>query len=275
MAFADFETSDQNSLRVQLITITAGNETFRLATSEADFDLVGVPYTATNVSLSNIVQAARDRNKPINLTMPTAHPFVQRYVATLPGQVVSVRVLEIQRDDPDQQTIEVFSGSTSSVAFSNHGTESQIALLPRFAQLGRTAPRHTYQVRCNHVLYDSRCRVNKALFRFSGNIGSYDASTSVMTVPGLAAAKGGSFAVAGYVTNADLTDYRMVISQNVDALTLHFPFASNFPVTVGTAVDVQAGCAHDTAACSGVFNNFPNYGGNPYNPQKNVFQSGL
>ena len=97
-------------------------------------------------------------------------------------------------------------------------------------------------------------------------------SDNTYIIPGLTASPADP-ATGGYVTFADL-DYRLILSQDGDTVTLLLPFNTS-QVTVGTSVDVYAGCDHTIAICKTQFDNVINYGGYAFVPLKNPFQSGL
>jgi hypothetical protein len=67
-------------------------------------------------------------------------------------------------------------------------------------------------------------------------------------------------------------DARLILASSGDTLTLLLPFSVD---VLGTDVDVFAGCTHDLAICSSKFDNVVNYGGFPFIPRKNPFNSTL
>ena len=274
MTFAAQEISLESSSRVQIIKFAVGLETFNYISTKEDRTIDAVLYTAIGFNLGPNDISMEDRGKTIVLTLPPDDPFVLRYLSVLPGVKSTVTVLETQRRDGTEETIIAFRGIVQSVGFTRNATEAKVALLPIQGLATRTGPRHTYQSLCNHMLYDERCQVAKATFTYSGNASVFDTATNVLTVDGLFAAKGADWAIGGYVSNNALADYRMIIAQSSDDVTLHFPFPTAFPL-VGNTVEVIAGCDHSLAVCSSKFANVINYGGSAFIPNKNIFGVGL
>jgi hypothetical protein len=88
-------------------------------------------------------------------------------------------------------------------------------------------------------------------------------------VPGLSA-NGVNWALGGYVATGN--DYRMVVAQSGDVLTLLIDFAAPM---LAQAVTVHAGCSHLIAVCHSKFANAIRFGGFPYIPKRNPFETGI
>ncbi|KPJ92584.1 MAG: hypothetical protein AMS18_07060, partial [Gemmatimonas sp. SG8_17] len=129
-------------------------------------------------------------------------------------------------------------------------------------------PRFRYQSLCNHVLYDANCTVVRSSYLYSGTVTA--ASGNEVTINNLAL-KGPTWAIGGYV-NIDDTDYRMVLDQSGDVVTVLLPFDE---AVLGKTAEVYAGCDHTIGTCNGKFSNAVNYGGFPFVPKINPFEEGL
>jgi hypothetical protein len=93
----------------------------------------------------------------------------------------------------------------------------------------------------------------------------------VYTVDGLTA-KGAGWAIAGVLVNPTSTDFRLIIAQTNDQVTVLMPFPTSL---VGQTLSVLAGCDHTLPTCKTKFNNVINYGGFMFVPHKNPFATGL
>jgi uncharacterized phage protein (TIGR02218 family) len=166
----------------------------------------------------------------------------------------------------------VFKGTVRAVSFTDNGYLAKLSVLPLNA-LQRNVPRRTYQYKCNHVLYDSRCQVVEGDFRFVNTVSAVSADGRTLTVPGLDAAKGVGFSSGGFVTIPTLGEFRLILThQATDQIVIIMPFAVS---PVGTSVEVLAGCNHDLDICKSKFDNVINYGGTPFVPLKNPFTAGV
>ncbi len=154
--------------------------------------------------------------------------------------------------------------------------EAEITCNPQTNVFKRSGPRMTYSGLCDHVLYDARCKILRSgdpagEFTFTGLVSGV--SGSDITVNGLAA-RGAGWAITGFVQApaGAPEDKRLILAQAGDTITLLLPFS--IPVA-GLNVDVFAGCTHDLAICQSKFDNVINYGGFPFIPRKNPFNSTL
>lgn len=274
MAFETNEISLEDSSRVQLIKFAVGSDTFNYISTKEDTTIDGTLYTAVGFKLSQNSLEMEDRGKTILLTLPADDDFVARYLSVLPGILSTITVLEYQRRDVAEETIIAFKGLVQSVGFTKNATEAKVALLPLQGLASRTGPRATYQNLCGHLLGDVRCQVDTSLFTYTGTASAFDSDTNIVTVDGIFTANGAGWATGGYLTNDTLDDYRMIIAQSGDDLTLHFAFSDDFPLLTGD-VDVVAGCDRSLATCKTKFDNVVNYGGFAFVPNKNIFSVGL
>lgn len=268
MTFAAFETSLEGGEPVELYEIRVGLTTYRYCSSEDDYVFAGDTYSPAALQRSSVKLTAELRSELFVLELPGSDPFPQLYVNILPGQRASFTVRRLHRQDPDQQAIVLFKGFVASVAYSNDGTQAKLAVAPITAALSRLIPRVGYQGLCNNFLYDAQCKVVQNDFKFTAAVSAI--TGSVYTIPGLSA-NGADWAVAGFV-QLGTTDFRLILSQSGDDITLIFPFASNI---TGENVDVFAGCDHSLAVCKVKFNNVINYNGFAFVPQKDIFAKGL
>lgn len=121
-----------------------------------------------------------------------------------------------------------------------------------------------YQLACNHVLYDARCKAVRA------------DHTTYSTVAGISADEMQVTVEADGVENNDLRagelivdrtgERRFVMGNSADVISISHPFVD---IEVSDSVTMVKGCVHNIGDCDGKFDNIPNYGGFPYIPTKN------
>jgi uncharacterized phage protein (TIGR02218 family) len=125
-------------------------------------------------------------------------------------------------------------------------------------------PRTVYQPSCGHALFDAGCGLSKAAFEVAGTVSLNSASQRVvatnLTQP------------SGYFNGGTL---RFVSGENAGALATVLAYAGGVftlmrpligEILAGDAVVACPGCPRTVAACSGVFANLANFGGQPHVP---------
>jgi len=169
----------------------------------------------------------------------------------------------------------MFRGFVTAAAFDDE--ICTLSLKPFNELFQREMPRQTYQGLCNHVHYDGRCKIveSSAPNRFTGIVISQTNNGEVINIAGLGAVADnkspGQAFKGGFVRLLDSSDFRMVLDQQGDDLTLLLPFRNS---VLGTDVVVQRGCDRSLTTCREKFDNVINYGGFPHVPTVNPFGQG-
>lgn len=275
MTFVAQETSQESGEVFQLFEFVFGAEVFRLTSNQDDVTWAGIFYTATQISSSKIQASVEDAINRVTISLPLDHPIPQKFIANVPGSKGSVVISRAHFNDGLEETIIEFDGFVASVKFDGE-LEAKVICNPQTNIFKRSGPRMTYSGLCNHVLYDARCKILRTgdpfdEFTFTGLVSGV--SGNDITVNGLSA-NGVGWAVSGFVQApaGAPDDKRLILAQSGDTITLLLPFS--IPVS-GLNVDVLAGCTHDLAICLSKFDNVINYGGFPFIPRKNPFNSTL
>jgi uncharacterized phage protein (TIGR02218 family) len=268
---SQLEKSREESRPVEVYEFTLGSQVFRYTTSEDTLTIGGNDYTPLPILRNGITIGSDQGRRTLQITVPSTNSFVQRYTDVIPGDTAFVTVNRYQRDEAPafNTTILLFTGKVQSVQFSKDGTSAIIAVRSLESALSRNVPRFTYMGMCNHFLYDAGCGVNPASFDYIGSVSSVSGNT--ITVAGVSGS--GIDFVGGYCRPVAQQDFRLILAQAGDVLTLLLPFSSD---PTGANMQCFAGCDHIlTGDCQNVFNNVERFGGFAFVPNKNVFQSGL
>lgn len=269
MTYQAFEESIEGGRPIELFKFTVGSTIYRYTSSEDDhippFD--ANTYFSRQIARSNPSQTTDDRRQQMSVTLPADDALAVRFIDIPPGQEVSLEITRYHRGDTEAYI--VWQGRIIGAGYSQGGGTCSLEGVTDEAAFSRPIPRFKYQGLCNHVLYDALCTVARASFKYTGTVTGVVGNT--ITVDGLLAAKGADWAVGGYIDNGS-NDFRMVVSQAGDVLTMFVPF-ENSPD--GTSVDVFAGCDHTINVCGSKFSNAVNYGGFPFVPTYNPFSRGL
>lgn len=270
MTFNAFETSVESGRPVELYEFRFGTEVFRLTSAEVDVLLGLETFKAVPIQRERIGANADPSQDRLKITLPASHDFAKRFVASAPGARVTLIVRRMHVGDPDNETIVIFDGAVHVAGYPGDGRTCELVALPANSATARPTPRYTYQNLCNHMLYDSRCKINESDPQWQKILPVTAVSGATITVTG-AGAFGSDFFVAGFVAFAG--DFRTVTAQATDVLTLISPFASS---PLNQSVRCQAGCKLRLVDdCVNKFNNLVNFGGFPYVPTKNPFATGL
>ena len=270
MTFLANETSAEDGAPVELYELSVGFDTFNLTSAEDEFVDGVTTYTPTEVKRTTITVGPEDRQDVLELSLPSDHEFVQRFISIPPGQEATLTIKRFHRFDGATPEILVwFKGIVRSVGFSDDGFRSTIAVTPLTGGLSRLVPRFLYSNVCNHVHYDSGCKVIQNNFRLQGTITVVDGFD--ITVPG-ASGFADDFFNSGFVSLGG-SDFRLVLDHTGDVLRLLLPFPN--ADLIGSAVDVFAGCDHSIVVCKTKYNNVLNYGGFAFVPTKNPFETGI
>lgn len=272
MTYDAHEKSIESGRPIELFELILGSETFRWTSAQDDQVISSITYTAIPIKRSKLEQGP-DAKGTLELTVPGSNEFARRYISSVPGSEARVRIFRFHRPDtPTPEVRQLFDGVVKAVRFADKGRQAKIAIDPRITGGSRSGPRFVFSSACNHVLYDDDCQVDDTdpSFRYSTGIVTAINGRDI-TISGLNTFGDGWFD-AGYVELVGATDGRLIIKQVGDVCTLLLPFPDSI---MGQQVTVFAGCAHDPTACADKFTNFERYGGFPFVPAINPFQTGI
>jgi len=270
---ADFDTLEsslEESRPIELFEFTLGSTVYRYTSAEDDIVIGSNTFTAVAIARGKVEQGSDQNNRNVTVTMPSSFALPQQYITVPPGEKCSVNIFRYQRDEPSLATqVLLFKGRIATCRFPNDGHSAEFAVRSIESALNRNIPRFSFMGSCNHILYDDSCGVDPATFDHVGAVSSISGNT--ITVTGLSAS--GIDFVGGYVRPLAGQDFRMVLAQSGDVITMLLPFASD---PTGTNVQAFAGCDHIlTGDCALVFDNVAEFGGFHYVPIDNIFETGL
>jgi len=272
MTFVAFEESAEQSAPIEVYEFSVGSDTWNYTSAETEKTIGGRTYTPLAIEHGNRVDGPEERQSVFTIRVPSDTPIAQLYTNIPPGQRGLVKVKRYQLlDTVDLELTIIFDGTIRTVSFESKTQIANISAQPAISSTTRPAPRAVYSSACNHVLYDSRCGVDPddAAYKVTSTVSGV--TDKVLTVPGLSAFADGFF-TAGFIELADGSDARTIFDHTGNDITLHYSFPG---VITSESVIVRAGCSHDSSTCVSKFNNFINYGGFPFVPLKNPFESGI
>ena len=267
-----YETSVENSRPIELFTLVLGATTWRYTNSPDDITIGANTWTATPISRSEINDKREELEQTVSVELPTSLPLPQLYITSVPGITATLEVQRTQDLDTvpgPREIITIFKGRIESVSFTKDGAVATLLVRAFTAAFSKELPRQRYSNVCNHALYDSRCGVVKATYAHSGTVDAISGRT--IDVNGASGEADGYYR-GGYVETSGGLDRRLILEHVGDTLTLPLAFAD---VVVTDTVTIYPGCGHSVTDCRQKFSNILNFGGFPYVPTKNPFETGL
>lgn len=211
-----------------------------------------------------------DDNVDITIQIPITQQIVKDYAfQTTPPSLV-LTIFRKQRNA--SSFVDYWKGPVAAITVNDEFATFKIP--SKFGSvLQGNVPSVYIQPPCNNVLFDELCKVSRVA-------NSVDTTVSGIEGRNVNIASVGSFPngwfIGGEIVIASRNERRMIDSQLGNILTINYEFAK---ISVGTAIQVTAGCDHSYAGAGGCpkFNNQRNFGGCPFVPgeSNNVFVSGL
>lgn len=265
--FAALESSAAGSRPVELISFDIGSTSYRYTTGPLDIVHGGFIYAAEGITRGKVVLNSAAHDQACEIAVPATNAFAKLYYNVVPAEIATCTILRLQRGEvPTFNTTQlVYQGDVKGVKFQTDGRKASVSV--QSFESGRNGQMlaYTYQGPCNHQLYSALCGVDPALHTHTGTVTA--ASGNTITVAG-AGASGLDF-TGGFVRPTTHADFRDVMSQSGDVLTLLLPFVRS---PVGNDVDCVAGCDHLLDGdCQQVYDNGLRNGGFAFSPVKNPF----
>jgi uncharacterized phage protein (TIGR02218 family) len=225
-----------------------------------------------------VEQAQAGADRDLQITMPENDPLVNpRWITTVPpGKDELTIYRQHASDGGSPETITYWKGFIDSVSFQGGG-RAVVRALSEGGFLRRTLPTRTYRGLCGHVLYDGQCKVARSSFAFAVEVTAISSDGLTVTVQGTGiSGQAGDFFEGGelHKTNGDR---RMVLAftdlgGDSGTVKVLFPMSD---LAIGNALEITAGCDHVITTCRTKFSNEVNYGGFPWIPTRNPFNTGI
>lgn len=276
MTYAEIDTSTDAGAPYELFEFVEGVRAWRYTTSPSADTWGGQQWLPRPITREAVVRDSTSIGDPLVVTLPDNDPLALELLAGMSVHLVTVKIRQLHRDDPDQQARVLFTGMVSGVSF--QGAEAKISCGSRYALTSkrRIAPT-TYQAACNLTWGPGRCGVNAENYRVDTTATASDQVGRTLRLVALAGFAEGHFNGGEVV----LGGARRFIEKHVwvggalygdlaALLTLSYPFGGL--TTTPATISVYPNCQKTEADCTNRYNNLPNYLGwtrlpsvNPYN----------
>ena len=277
MSYGALEQSVEDGRPVELYLFQNVTHRFAYASGSEAITYAGNTYLPRPVAHTSPSRGGSlQSSDSVVVTLPADDAFARRYVNGVPSSPDRLTIYRRHLTDGAAETVFYWSGEVDSVAFK--ANEAKVLVLPAMGSaLLRTIPKRTYRSLCNHVLYDRGCKVNDTSFRFVVTVQTISADGTLLTVSGAGiSGLGAGYFDAGFLRRDDI-DHRMVLSSedlggNQLSVGVLLPFEE---LAFGDELELFAGCDHTIQTCNTKFANEVNFGGFPYVPTKNPFETGI
>lgn len=211
-----------------------------------------------------------------SLNDPAALQFLDNWIAGAPE--VSRYKLTLSRQHLDDGgAVTFWIGFVVSAKYEDNG--NQVTLLCKSLDNLFTlqGPRKNMGTTCNHKHFGTECALAATNFDHTTTVSSIDSTGLVYTLASVPAPtvrwEGGMFNKSGGFES------RMMVLRAGNDITIQYPIPE---IAVGDTVILTEGCKHDTVDCKAYPNasnatgtNIENFGGTPYTPTQNPFDTRL
>jgi len=269
--FNSYERAIQLGKPVELYEFTNGGVHYYYTSADHNVVLDGKTYTAYAMKRTEIsISEEKGKN---NLTVRAQRnlPVADIFRVQPPSEVVTLSVFRTHEADPDGEKVAIWIGRVLNCKWEKT-SEVAIYCEPVTGSLTRPGLRRLYQRQCPHVLYGTKCGINKTDYLTTAELTVISGTT--LTSPTFGGEANDYF--AGGFIQFDLpdgnTDRRFILSHTGNDIVINTPSSDLF---VGINVNAYPGCAHTTSVCDSKFSNILNYGGFPMIPSKSPMEGSM
>lgn len=207
-------------------------------------------------------------SSPISMdfTLPANSEVAKLYCFKTSPEELKVEVFRAHRGDDWNTDYEVeWIGHGLDTTVSGRSAVIRTGSLLQTKLQGNVASVY-YQRMCNHILFDERCKVDRAAWTYSATVTKVQ--NQLITVDDDLA--NNDDLKAGEIVVARTGEKRGIHSNTNNIIAISYPFID---IEVGDTVEITFGCDHKrTGHCKQRFNNVANYGGFDFIPLVNPFQ---
>lgn len=273
MDYGQLEQSTYWSAPVELYEFETARGTWYVTSGDVTVTYNGNTYIPVSIKRSSIKQTQELESGGIDITIDSMNDIIYGFTITNAIKPVKLIIRRFQRRNNVDDVHIIYKGAIVAVPFEND--QATINALMCNAAFIRKCPKITYQKFCNHVIYSSRCGVNKhdPAYKLTDAVIT-GISGFNLTSPSFATKPNGFFA-KGFIEygEADIGMQMVTIQSHVgDTIELLQPLRSIYP---GRRITAYAGCDRTSATCKNKFNNAINFMGWEFIPIRNPFKSGM
>lgn len=269
MSYDDFEESVHDAAPVECYKFIGAFRTYRYTSADQAQTVNGETYQPVAGKRGTVRSGTQsDDTLALEIELPFDVDVVRDYAYAESPPTLTLEVYRVHRgSDFATDWILLWKGKVS--AFNVDGRVAKIRIPSIFSRaLQGDLPSAYYQAPCNHVLFDSRCKVVRATNTVTTEV------SDVGTVSFNVLSDGGvdNALIAGEAVNLRTGERRLILGNIAGTVSVNYPFVD---MKVGDEVELTKGCDHSFTTCKAKFDNTINFGGHPYIPADNPFTGDL
>lgn len=220
-------------------------------------------YLPSSVKRSSINETADPFQSQIKLEFHITDDFASQFIGFTPDVPTILDIYRSNAEDTDDTAL-YWKGRCVGVTVT--GAVIEILCEPIYSAMQAVGLRARYERACRHIVYSNECGAIRDNFKHTTTITDIDGTvvTLAKSIPDYAL-------VAGYIEVKETKVLRYIIRHNDNQIELTRPFTEG--VVTGMEVYVFEGCDQTVGTCKEKFNNIFNFGGWPWIPSENPFQT--
>lgn len=276
MSFGSPETSIENSQPIETYEFRNTSAAYFFTNAESEISDGSNTFSPAAIMRTQPILSNDRRATKLEVTLdyldPRTAEFAQLFITNPPEGRTTLVIQRHHLTDSGNEFVKFWEGAIISATYDEDGNVKMLCdgIKNIFAREG---PRMVWGTSCQHTLYDNQCGLLADDFTtFNAVVDSIVGGTR-LTLSNLPSPI--PYFVGGRAIKGNGADYRLVVAQQGNVITIQQPFRSDF--TVGDTIDITRGCSHNLDTVQGCpsFDNVINYGGVPYTPGLNPFAEGL
>lgn len=271
MAYALIETSKFEGNPIELYYFSRNGEEWRFTSADYDFDDGGdLPgdisgqWLSRSIKRSSVGQGLETVKNSVKLEVAPNFEIVDQFRGLPDPGVIAITIIRLHPTDEDFEYQILWTGRVLGSKI--EPDRAELNCEPVTISLKRSGLRRLYSKVCTHVLYGNECKVVKNPVSFF--IVGIDGLTLTLNS---STGQENNFA-GGYIE--DLLGLNKIMIESSDGGNkILLSRSSNFEV--GDFFNAYTGCNHTTTDCNTKYVNIENFGGFPWIPNKNPFDTGV
>lgn len=252
---------------VEVYRFTHRNEVVTVTSCDSNINFNNEDYVPVSIKRTDHSVTSQTAKSEIKITTSQKFEIVS-YFDTITPDDIGVEIFRVDADDMFGNGQKIFSGLVKSLEMKKNLAE--FTLQPFSSLLTRDICRYSYQTLCNNSLYDTHCKLNIEDHSLQSTaVVANDGITFTLDIP---SQSDPAIWQNGLLRINRTGEARMVIESNNNVVKVMSPFTD---FQEGDLVKVSKGCNRSSEQCRSRFNNFNNFAGFEYIPNRDPYQNGL
>lgn len=248
---------------------------YRYTSSATQVVVNGDTFNPISVVRAGVEQGTDFSGEQLDVQLGEHEAVVDAYRNAPYGVPFYLRVYREHLGVPSPTVVAIWEGEISDLKVSEGIATFTIQNANQ--SVNRTIPRYTHQSICNHQLYGSLCKVNRAAFAIADTVTGVGMGLFMWVESPQVASQAAGYFVGGVLTWVDpngFTRKRFILNDEptFSRVFLLSPMPPLF--TVGASIELVPGCDRQYQTCRDKFMNTENFGGFPWSktrdPSKGV-----